>query len=105
MKIKWTGADHKRARKQGWGLFTVDRRNLNIQVYTEHPVQFAAGDDDAAVVWVIGQALKGDKTCVKGLLLWGLQDPCEFGAALTHAVLRRQIVPVGRIYSTICERA
>jgi len=92
-KIRWTLEDSRQANKQGWDLFDAESR-FEIEVVTEHPAGFAEGDDDAAVAWVIKQALRGNKTCIKGILLAGLLDPQWFAADLTHAVKIGKIVPL-----------
>ena len=88
--IQWTLKDSKAAQKQGWDLFDAGER-FEIEVNTEHPAGFDEGDDDAAVAWIIQQALRGNKTCIKGLLIAGLLDPQRFASDLTHAVKTKRI--------------
>lgn len=83
--IQWTLKDSTAAQKQGWDLFDAGER-FEIEVVTEHPAGFAEGQDDDAVAWIIKQALRGNKTCIKGLLMAGLLDPQWFAADLTHQV-------------------
>lgn len=89
-RIQWTLKDSRAAQKQGWDLFDAGAR-FEIEVVTEHPAGFGEGADDAAVAWVIQQALRGNKTCIKGLLIAGLLDPQWFASDLTHAVKTRRI--------------
>ena len=83
--IRWTAADSRAACRQGWELFECGDR-FEIEVVTEHLAGFAEGQDDDAVAWMIQRALRGNKTCMKGLLLAGLLDPQWFASDLTHAV-------------------
>lgn len=89
-QIQWTLKDSLAAQKQGWDLFDAGER-FEIEVNTEHPAGFGEGADDAAVAWIIQQALRGNKTCIKGLLIAGLLDPQWFASDLTHAVKTRRI--------------
>ena len=84
-KIQWTLADSLAAQKQGWDLFSAYTR-FEIEVVTENTVGFSEGADDDAVAWIIKMALRGDKTCIKGLLIAGLLDPQWFASDLTHVV-------------------
>lgn len=88
--IQWTLKDSQAAQKQGWDLFDAGGR-FEIEVVTEHPAGFGEGADDAAVAWIIQQAIKGNKTCAKGLVIAGLLDPQWFASDLTHAVKTRRI--------------
>jgi hypothetical protein len=83
--IQWTRKDSIAAQKQGWDLFDAGAR-FEIEVNTEHPAGFGEGAYDDAVAWVIQQALRGNKTCIKGLIIAGLLDPQWFASDLTHAV-------------------
>jgi hypothetical protein len=92
--VQWTLKDSRAAQKQGWDLFDAGAR-FEIEVNTEHPAGFDEGDDDAAVAWVIQQALRGNKTCIKGLIIAGLVDPQWFASDLTHAVKQHRITVLG----------
>lgn len=83
-KIQWTLKDSQAAQKQGWDLFDAGER-FEIEVVTENPAGFGEGADDDAVAWIIKQALCGNKTCIKGLIIAGLLDPQWFAADLTTA--------------------
>jgi hypothetical protein len=89
-KAQWTIVDARAAEKQGWGIFDTGER-LEIEVDTENPAGFAEGDDDAAVAWVIQQALRGDKVCAKGLIICMLFDPEWTAADFTTAVESKRI--------------
>lgn len=89
--IQWTLKDSRAAYKQGWDLSSCSSGRFEIEVVTEHPAGFGEGADDAAVAWVIQQAIRGNKTCIKGLLIAGLLDPQWFASDLTHAVKTRRI--------------
>jgi hypothetical protein len=89
-KIQWTLADSRAAQKQGWDLFDAGER-FEIEVVTENPAGFAEGADDDAVAWIIKMALRGDKTCVKGLIIAGLLDPQWFASDLTHVIKTKRI--------------
>lgn len=108
-KVQWTLKDSQAAQKQGWDLFDAGGR-FEIEVVTEHPAGFAEGADDHAVAWVIKQALRGNKTCIKGLLIAGLLDPQWFASDLTHAVSKGNITvmdyrgQVSKSYSAVAYR-
>lgn len=105
-KIQWTLKDSLAAQKQGWDLFDAGER-FEIEVVTEHPAGFAEGQDDDAVAWIIKQALRGNKTCIKGLIIAGLLDPQWFAADLTHQVKTGRITVMdtkkqpSQAYSTV----
>lgn len=108
-KIQWTLKDSQAAQRQGWDLFDAGSR-FEIEVVTEHPAGFAEGQDDDAVAWIIRQALRGNKTCIKGLLLAGLVDPQWFASDLTHCVKTGRITVLDTMsqktqpYSTVTYR-
>lgn len=91
--VQWTLEDSQAAQAQGWDLFDAGYR-FELEVVTENPAGFGDGADDDAVAWVIQRALKGDKTCVKGLIMSGLLDPGWFAADLSNAVASKRIVPL-----------
>lgn len=93
VKVQWTLKDSLAAQKQGWDLFDAGER-FEIEVVTEHPAGFDPGSDSVATAWIIQQALRGNKVCIKGLIMAGLIDPQWFAADLTHLVQHSMVIPM-----------
>lgn len=81
--IAWTKTDARTAQKQGWDLFDCGDRYELENVTDLDRFQ----SDDEVITHCIKQALAGDKTCIKALLLCSLLDPHWMAADYTNQVL------------------
>lgn len=88
-KIKWTTTDSRAAIKQGWDLFDSGERfeicRIDCPEDGSGPV---FNDDDAAVAFVINEALKGNKRAIKALIHTWIMDPVTSSKVMSNALER-----------------
>jgi hypothetical protein len=76
--LVWTLMDSKKAIKRGWDLFTGDRFEI-----CKHDDSGKLPTDDHALMTVFRGALRGDKLCIKAIMIAGILDPQSLGADFT----------------------
>jgi hypothetical protein len=90
-KFQWFVSDSRRAQKQGWDIFEVDGDPTRYEIEALDESDTFKNDQDA-ILWVFKQALRGDRACIKGLLMAGLLDPQRFAVDMSDLRFLNRVV-------------
>lgn len=83
LEIKWTRTDSRKATKQGWEFFYSDGEHHRFEIEKVDECGRFRTDEDA-LIFVLKQALKGDRTAIKGILHYLLVDPQMAAADISN---------------------